>query len=81
MSRCGTRVTVVFCAVLAACAAPDRQASVNNPSVCKKVYVAGSAIPRRQCETQAGLTDMERDRLRRAIGGPIVTEQDVPIGD
>ena len=43
---------------------------------CRKVHVAGTRFPKTVCGTGSqGLTDLEKDRLRDAIGGPIVTEQ------
>jgi hypothetical protein len=81
MTKYGLGAAVVCCVVLAACATPERYANAGNPAGCRTVYVAGSAIPRRQCGASGSLSEMEKDRLRRAMGGPILTERDRPLGD
>lgn len=48
----------------------------DNANGCRKVHIAGTRFPKTICGTGSqGLTDLEKDRLRDAIGRPIVTEQ------
>lgn len=64
--------------LLSACATSGENDGTiaDNANGCRKVHIAGTRFPKTICGTGSqGLTDLEKDRLRDAIGGPIVTEQ------
>ncbi len=64
--------------LLAACVTRGETAGTiaDNSNGCRKVHIAGTRFPKTICGTGSqGLTDLEKDKLREAIGGSIVTEQ------
>jgi hypothetical protein len=82
MSKRKLSATVISCAVLTACVTSNQNANLaNDRVVCKKVYHVSSHIPKTVCGPTRSLTEFERERLRKAIGGPILSERDVPGGD
>jgi hypothetical protein len=83
MSNMTLSAAVIGSALLAGCAASDQKATVanNRSGPCRTVYVVGTHIPQKQCTPTEALSDFEKERLRRAMGGPIVTETDIPMGD
>ena len=74
------RVMALFSLVIlmSACATSgdsDRTMAGNSDG-CRKVHIAGTRFPKTVCGTGSeGLSNVDKDRLRDAIGGPIVTEQ------
>lgn len=65
-------------ALLSACVTSGENAGTiaDNSNGCRKVHIAGTRFLKTICGTGSqGLTDLEKDKLREAIGGPIVTEQ------
>jgi len=78
MIKTGTVVLCCSAALISACATKgDNDGFIaDNSDGCRRVHIAGTRFPKTVCGTGSqGLTDVEKDRLREAIGGPIVTEQ------
>ena len=64
--------------LLSACATSGESDGTfaGNSDGCRKVHIAGTRFPKTICGTGSeGLSEVDKDRLRDAIGGPIVTEQ------
>jgi hypothetical protein len=66
--------------LLTACASTGQLEGETVASIsdgCRKVHIAGTRFPKTICDTnQQGLTEMDKEKLREAIGRPIVTEID-----
>jgi len=70
-------VLVCLATLVSACATTEEDPDVmaDNSNGCRKVHIAGTRFPKTVCTTGSeGLSDVDKDRLRDAIGGPIVTE-------
>ena len=64
---------------LSACASTEGRegATASKSDGCRKVHIAGTRFPKTVCgKSGQGLTEDEKERLREAIGRPIVTERD-----